>query len=259
MKRAIPRRTRVVAIAWIATFTLSGAVAALDVKDSETIAAAKTPAALPSISSDAPGQTWYVRSRVDTEFGSIMTHYWSKGALFRADTVVAGHPITTIVNGLRYYVYDSALADGAAIERNLASVEEDTTRGRPFGLELVELLASGGEKVDEGFLAASSIGYEIYQLTNDNGRRRVVVTSSDPQLPIKMETFVRETGSTGFLAYTGWQRGIKLEDAFFEPPNTVVFEQISYAEYTARYGKVPIGPAPVYYRHLLHGSRKIDR
>jgi hypothetical protein len=259
MKPATPQRMRWVAIAWIASLALSGAAPALDAKNSGVVKSRESSAALPTGSPEVAETTWYVRSLVATEFGVIMTHYWSKGSLFRAETVVGGHPITTIVNGSRYYVYDSIRADGAVIERNAASVEEDATRGRPFARELRELLAGGGEKVSEGFLEEASIAFEVYQLTNDNGRRRVQVTKTDPPLPIQIETFVRETGSTGLLEYAGWQRGFELRDSFFEPPNTIVFEQISYLEYTSRFGKVPIGPAPVYYRQLLHGSRKQSR
>lgn len=259
MKRTPPERMRWVAIAWIASLAVSGAAAALDAKNSETAANVETTRALPADSPKSSETTWYVRSLIGSEFGAIMTHYWSKGSLFRADTVVAGHPITTIVDESRYYIYDSILADGASIERNPASIAEDATRGRPFARELRELLATGAEKVSEGFLEEGSIGYEVYQLTNENGRQRVQVTKTDPPLPIQVETFVRETGATGVLEYAGWQRGFALRDSFFEPPNTIVFEQISYLEYTSRFGKVPIGPAPVYYRYLLHGSRKQNR
>ena len=86
-----------------------------------------------------------------------------------------------------------------------------------------------------------------------------MVARSELQIPIKIETFVRESGATAIMEYAGWQQGITLADSFFEPPNTIVFEQISYAEYTANFGKVPIGPAPVYYRHLLHGTQKEGR
>jgi outer membrane lipoprotein-sorting protein len=244
---------------WGMAVFVAGAATALDANKPTARSADKAPAASPSDASEFAGETWYARSRVGTEFGIVVTHYWSKDALFRADTVLAGHPITTIVDGSRYYVYDSALADGAAIERSLVSIQEDAKRGRPFARELRDLLENGGEKVDEGTLAAGKMGYEVYQLTNDNGRRRVMVTKSEPPLPIQVETFVRESAESGILEYAGWQRGVALRDSFFEPPSNVVFEQISYEEYTSRFGKVAIGPAPVYYRQLLHGNGKQDR
>lgn len=200
-------------------------------------------------------QTWYVQTRVATDFGIVSTHYWSKGALFRVETMLAGHPVITIVNGPRYYIYDPVLGKGAAIERNTTSIREDRERGRPFGRELDELIAAGGEKVHDGSLREAGALYEIYQLTNQNGRRRVLVTKSDPPLPFRIETFVRKTGADGVLEYSGWQRGLEIQDSFFEPPASIRLENVTYDEYTHRVGKEPIGPAPVYYRDLLHGRR----
>jgi outer membrane lipoprotein-sorting protein len=217
--------------------------------------------ASPSATGDAAAQptaatqTWYAQTRVATDFGVVTTHYWSKGALFRAETILAGHPVITIVNGPRYYIYDSVLNKGAAIERNAAAVREDRERGRPFGREFDEIVASGGEKVHDGPARDEGAPYEIYQLTNENGRRRVLVTLSDPPLPFRVETFVRKTGANGTLEYSGWQRGLEINDSFFQPPAAIQLEQVSYRDYTRRAGKEPIGPAPVYYRDLLHGQR----
>jgi hypothetical protein len=204
----------------------------------------------------ATQQTWYVQTRVATDFGIVSTHYWSKGALFRAETMLAGHPVITIVNGPRYYIYDSILGKGAAIERNAISIREDRERGRPFGRELDELVEAGGEKIHDGSSREAGAPYEIYQLTNENGRRRVLVTKSDPPLPFRVETFVRKSGAEGTLEYSGWQRGLEIDDSFFEPPSSISLESVSYDEYTHRVGKEPIGPAPVYYRDLLHGKRR---
>lgn len=201
-------------------------------------------------------QTWYVQTRVATDFGIVSTHYWSKGALFRAETMLAGHPVITIVNGPRYYIYDSILGKGAAIERNAISIREDRERGRPFGRELDQLVEAGGEKIHDGSSREAGAPYEIYQLTNENGRRRVLVTKSDPPLPFRVETFVRKTGAEGTLEYSGWQRGLEIDDSFFEPPASISLESVTYDEYTHRVGKEPIGPAPVYYRDLLHGQRR---
>ncbi|MBW1886444.1 MAG: hypothetical protein JRJ58_23160 [Deltaproteobacteria bacterium] len=201
-------------------------------------------------------QTWYVQTRVATDFGIVSTHYWSKGALFRAETMLAGHPVVTIVNGSRYYIFDSILGKGAAIERNAISIREDRERGRPFGRELDELIEAGGEKIHDASSREAGAAYEIYQLTNENGRRRVLVTKSDPPLPFRVETFVRKSGAEGTLEYSGWQRGLEIADSFFEPPSSISLESVTYDEYTRRVGKEPIGPAPVYYRDLLHGKRR---
>ncbi len=249
-------RLRVAGIAWVILWVLVGPAAALDAREPATGGAAKTS------STKRPAkaaESWYVQARVTADFGIVSTHYWSKGALFRAETMLAGHPVITIVNGPRYYIYDAVLGKGAAIERNATAIGEDAGRGRPFGRELDDLIAAGGEKVSDGSLQEAAAAYQIYQLTNVNGRRRVLVTTSDPPLPFRIETFVRTTGKEGTLEYSGWQRGLDIRDSFFEPPDSIRFERVTYDDYTRRAGKQPIGPAPVYYRDLLHGERKESR
>ncbi|MCP4039686.1 MAG: hypothetical protein GY733_22270 [bacterium] len=242
MKRMKRWQAYGVAGCWVTIWALVGSLAAA--KADEPVAVAPPVA-----------DTWYVQTRVSTDFGIVTTHYWSKGVMFRAATILAGHPVTTIVNGPRYSVYDALLGTGATIERNADAVAKDAQRGRPFGRELDDLLEAGGEKVSDGSLPEGEGGYEVYQLTNANGRRRVMVTLSDPPLPFRVETFVRENGATGILEYAGWQRGLEIQDSLFQLPDTIVFEQVSYDDYTRRVRNEPIGPAPIYYRDLLHGSR----
>ena len=172
--------------------------------------------------------------------------------------MVAGHPVTTIVDATHYYVYDEMLGRGAAIERNASAIAEDSRRGRPFGREHEELMASGGELVRDGESTESELRFDVYQLTNENGRRRVIVTDTDPPLPVRVETFLRSSAAKGVLEYSGWQRDMEIADSYFVPAATVNFERLTYREYTERAGHEYIGPAPVYYRDLLHGKRKVD-
>lgn len=202
--------------------------------------------------------TWYSQTRVSTEYGIVLTHYWSKGPKFRVQTMLAGHPVTTIVDGPFYYIYDEILGRGAAIERNTTAIAEDATRGRPFGREREDLLASGGELVRDGESTDDQISFDVYQLTNDNGRRRVIVTDSVPALPVRIETFVRASATKGVLEYSGWQRDLTIADSFFTPPQTINFQRLTYREYTQRAGHEAIGPAPVYYRDLLHGKKRFE-
>ena len=211
-----------------------------------------------SKASEPHPDTWFVHSRVTTELGVILTHFWSKGALFRAHTVIAGHPVTTIVDTTHYYVYDEMIGKGAAIERSARAIAEDATRGRPFAREYERLIAEGGELVPDEEIDALNLSFEVYQRTSEIGKRRVFVTSTEPRLPARVETFVRSSGKRGLLEYTNWQQAMAMNDSFFVPPNTVEFEQITYEEYIRRAGVEPIGPAPVYYRDLLHGARQPD-
>jgi hypothetical protein len=117
--------------------------------------------------------------------------------------------VTTIVDGPFYYVYDEILGRGAAIERNTTAIAEDATRGRPFGREREDLLASGGELVRDGESTEDQMSFDVYQL-------------------------------------------------FFTPPQTINFQRLTYREYTQRAGHEAIGPAPVYYRDLLHGKKRFE-
>ena len=53
-----------------------------------------------------PEHTWYAQALARGAAGLNVTHFWSRGSMLRAETVVAGHKIVTIVNGPWYYAYD---------------------------------------------------------------------------------------------------------------------------------------------------------
>ena len=199
--------------------------------------------------------TWYASTIARSEHGALVVHYWSKGAFFRAEAIRAGHQIVTIIRGETYYVFDGASGGGAAIGRHRNAVVEDDVRGRSFGMELVELRRQGGEKVDGGALPESGIEYEIYQMTNKGGRTRVSVAVTDYMLPFRVETFLRSSGETSILEYSGWQRGLPLADSFFEPPSQLELSRFSYEEYVSALASRKLLSFPVYYGHLLHGTK----
>ena len=70
-------------------------------------AAAAPPVELPD--------TWYAQALAYADVGINVTHFWSKGPLLRAETVVAGRRIVTIVNRDMYYAYDGLGRSGLAI------------------------------------------------------------------------------------------------------------------------------------------------
>ncbi len=199
--------------------------------------------------------TWYASSISRTERGALLVHYWSKGPLFRAETMLAGHQIVSIVNREHYYVFDGVSGRGAVIRRHPNAMQEDATRGRSFGMELGELLRQGGEKIRGGSLEKAGVEYELYQVTNKKGRTQVAITLTDPKLPFRVESFIRSTGETSVLEYSGWQKGLKITDSFFEPPAQLELDSFSYEEYITAIGERKVSHAPVYYGHLLHGSR----
>src|SRR2546427_5335557 len=89
--------------------------------------------------------TWYAQALTRGEAGLNVTHFWSKGAMLRAETVVAGHKIVTIVRGDRYYAYDGLSGEGLAIRREPAVVAEDRADRRPFAREYEILKRQGAE------------------------------------------------------------------------------------------------------------------
>src|SRR5262245_530429 len=91
--------------------------------------------------------TWHAQTLTRGEAGLNVTHFWSKGAMLRAETVVAGHKIVTIVRGDRYYAYDGLTGSGLAIRREPATVAADRADVRPFAREYEILTHQGAELV----------------------------------------------------------------------------------------------------------------
>jgi outer membrane lipoprotein-sorting protein len=198
-------------------------------------------------------QTWYGSSVSRNEGGGyVIIHFWSKATRFRAETVIGGHRITTIVNGETYYILDPVLATGVAIERSQESVAQDAERGRPFGNELELILRDGGEKVRTERVSGQAC--EVYRITDDNGRRQAWITIERPRVPVRVENFDRSSGRTTYVEYTNWLVAPLISDTFFEPDERIEMERFGYREYRARVrdGQPP-GPAPVLYSELLHG------
>ncbi len=59
--------------------------------------------------------TWYAQAYGQGERGILLTHYWSKGPRFRAEMVIAGHRIVTIVNGEYYTILDVTQGSGVVV------------------------------------------------------------------------------------------------------------------------------------------------
>ncbi len=79
----------------------------------------------------SPLETWFARMLGRSESQLTVTYFWSKGAKMRAETVVAGQLIVTIVNGDTYYPYSPAGGGGLAVERAPQAIAADAKSGRP--------------------------------------------------------------------------------------------------------------------------------
>lgn len=227
-----------------------------------TLAASLILASFPALGEDdaaSPPQrsgeaSWYAQALARADSGLSVTNFWSKGSRMRAESVVAGHRIVTIVNGEWYYAYDGVGMQGIAIQRAEAARAEDRQRKRPFGNHLETLKQQGAEQVGSEVVMGQQV--DVYRVTDGRGKRTLWVTHDAEQLPMRIEIFSRNTGSTQYTDYLKWMTGLPIEDSFFEPEPTVKLTRYSLTEYlevTQKHG--PTGPVPILYADLLHGTK----
>jgi hypothetical protein len=197
--------------------------------------------------------TWYAQRITSGDTPLIVEHLWAKGPRQRAETVIGGHPIITLVNGERYITVDRLSNTGVSIQRSPAAIREDGTRGRPFGNEGATLQAAGAEKVSTETIAGRSC--DLYRLTNIEGRQEVCVSQDEMLLPLQLKVWRRASGKEAVTRYLDWTSALALSDEFFEPDSAVTLEHLSYDDYLRRSAKEQIGPAPPFFRNLLHGTQ----
>jgi len=218
----------------------------------------KTPKAssksLAANSEDSQGMGYQATSLARTAYEVIIVQYWSLGPLLRAEAVMSGHNIVTVVNGDYYYVYDSLTNSGYRIRRAPEVVAADANRKRPFGMQLEEILAYGGEKIREETF--EGVPVEVYRMTNDEERRTLWVQKNSDAIPIRIETYERKQARTARLDWLNWLTGLKVSESFFSPPSEVVFEEFeSYDAYLLRLTKGPVPPAPPFFHELIQVRR----
>jgi len=69
--------------------------------------------------------TWFAERMAERVVGSGATALWAKGTKLRAETVVNGHPVITIVNGNTYYMIDGLNGAGWAVQRHPAALDRE--------------------------------------------------------------------------------------------------------------------------------------
>jgi len=197
--------------------------------------------------------TWYAQALTHSDVGINVTHFWSKGKMMRAETVVAGHRVVTIVNGDKYYAYDALLRSGVAIERSEDAKALDKGRARPFGNEWTVLLRQGAELVRSEILGGREV--ELYQVTDGAGRRQVWVTSDAIRIPLRLDVYTRKSSRTVQTDFLNWQTGLPIDDVFFSPEHGINLTELTLDEYLelARVRRGQVGPVPVLYIDLLQG------
>jgi hypothetical protein len=197
--------------------------------------------------------TWYAQALAHSDKGGLnVTDFWAKKNLMRAETVVRGRRIVTIIRGPAYIAFDRIGRVGVAIQRSPKAVAQDTERSRPFGNELEALIRRGAENVGSERLGGRKV--DAWRITDQLGRREVWVTQDEFRLPLRVEIFLRGSGDTAVTDFLGWQRGMVIPDVFFFPDTDIELTEISYEKYLEEAAKLkPIGSVPVLYDDLLHG------
>ena len=201
--------------------------------------------------------TWYAQALARGPGGLNVTHFWSKGPMLRAETVVVGHKVVTIVRGEWYYAYDGVLKTGMAIRRDANAVARDAPGRRPFGNEYEKLLEQGAELVREETMVGRETG--VFRITDDHGRRELWVTMDPQRIPLRIEIYDRKSSTERVTDYVNWQSAMFIPDSFFEPDPSVELERIEFEEYLRRsVEEGPVGPVPVLYTDLLRAKKKAD-
>jgi hypothetical protein len=210
------------------------------------------PAETPPDEASPAEAVWYAQRVSSGDTPVNVEHLWSKGRRFRSETVWLGHPITTIVHGERYVIVDRLTRTGVSIQRSAVAVRQDASRARPFGHEYEALARAGAEKIGTERVAGRPC--DLYRLTNDEGRREVCVTPEEDHLPVFRRVWMRASGRSAETSYVEWLRDVDVPDWFFEPEPGVTLEHFTYEQYVERAPKERIGPAPPFFRELLHGE-----
>lgn len=200
--------------------------------------------------------SWYARALVQSDAGIIVWDYWSRGRKMRAETIVGGTPIVTLVSGEFYTIMDMMTQTGVTIRRSPEAIAADRTRAneRPFGREGEDLVKRGAEFVRSENLSERPT--RLHRLTDERGKTEVWLTDDKRKVPVRVIFYTRDSGAKSTTDYIDWITDLPVTDAFFEPDPRVQLERVEYADYLKRSETGPVGPAPVLFGNLLHGEKK---
>jgi len=219
------------------------------------LVAAVLAAAALSLSGSARAQeaAWWTQRLTFGEGPAFAENLWAKGRRMRAESVVEGHRLTTLVDEKRYVIIDELGGTGISIARSPRAIAQDAKRKRWFGNEVEDLLRDGAEKVASEVRAGQEVDH--YRITRSDGDRdEVWVTQDESRLPLETVFRDRGTGTMNRRVYLRWVESA-WPDSLFEPTRGSKLEEISYEDYVERSKKGPVGPAPPFYADLLHGVR----
>ncbi|NNL65842.1 MAG: hypothetical protein HKP30_06350 [Myxococcales bacterium] len=210
-----------------------------------------------SIATDARAEdkTWQAETLSSSPLGLRSTQYWSSGSdKLRAETVIAGQRLVTIVNGDRYYSINANTGSGIAIKRSKRALDDDRKRTRLLGLEGFKIRERGGEKVKSERLGGRMC--DVWKLTDGSGRREVWVQqdSGEEMLPLHVEVYNRSAAAEIRTDYIQWSSGLELPERYFLPDPRFTMVEMEYDDYVKRAGKGE-RLVPVLHANLLHGDK----
>ena len=239
---------RCLALPWLLLMLCSGSAAVAQEKADD---ATPPPAAAPEEEKEVI-PTWYAQALAQGPGGLNVTHFWSKGPKLRAETVIAGRKVVTLVNGEWYYAYETTKGLGIRVHRTPEAIANDAPYRRPFGNEAVKLIKQGAEKIrDETFHGREA---EVYQLTDKFGRRMVWASKDALNVTLRVEMFNRRTAARQATDYIDWLTGLTILDSYFDPDPNDEIKSYQFEEYAHWMGKVgTLGPVPILYADLLRG------
>ena len=194
--------------------------------------------------------TWFAETVQHGDAGLRVMDLWSKGRKLRAETVVGGTVLLTIVNGDTYYNLMPSRGTGIAIQRSAKAIAEEQKGGRPFGRDVEKIVARGAEKAGSERLMGREV--TIYRLNTGSTREEVWATDDAEKLPIKLVYTDREKGQSA-ETMLNWSRGLPLADAFFEPDPRLSIEKMTYDDFLARVKDGKITSFPPLFSDLLTG------
>lgn len=200
-------------------------------------------------------ESWYAQRLSTGDVSLGFEHLWSRGASLRAEVVLGGRPILTVVHKNRYIVVDKLAGTGISVERHENAQRTPAAPGRPFGFgdELESLLEEGGEYVgDETF---QGVRCRLHRLTGQVGRQEVCVQEEGNGLPLYIKHWSRDSNREILVQYLNWVHAFETGPDFFAPDPRVQLREYRYADFikAASQGEVK---EPVLYPRLIHGPRE---
>ena len=198
------------------------------------------------------GEYWFAETIQHGDGGIRVMYIWSKGRKLRADRIIDGAVLQTIVNGDTYYNILPTAGIGVAIQRTATALADDRKGGRPFGHDVEAILARGAEKAATERLMGHEVA--VYRLNSGKSREEVWATTDGDKLPVKVVYTDREGGKS-YETLLNWAHGNAVKETFFEPDPRIAMQKVTYEEFVAGVKDGSLKTFPPLFNDLLVGEK----